>query len=159
MDADTRAKEEARAAAEKKAAFTAIKTLRERCPFADMKACKQALQEHRGDVEAAAVALGAAEEARTRTEAEAKAAAAVGIAPPHTVQGGAVLMGVPAHLAPPAVVPEPFDYFNSLFGGAPVAPTADAAMPKSPAPVGHDTGGAGCVLYVRARELVLVQVC
>ena len=60
-----------------------IKQLRERCPFADMKTCKQALTEHGGDVEAAAAAL--APKAQTQPAAAGEAAA-----PPVKVSEAAV---------------------------------------------------------------------
>ena len=37
--------------------FAAIKQLRERCPFADMKMCKEALRDHGCDIALAAEAL------------------------------------------------------------------------------------------------------
>ena len=37
--------------------FAAIKQLRERCPFADMKMCKEALRDTAGDIDAAAAVL------------------------------------------------------------------------------------------------------
>jgi translation elongation factor EF-Ts len=37
--------------------FAAIKQLRERCPFADMKLCKEALRDHGCDITLAAEAL------------------------------------------------------------------------------------------------------
>ena len=37
--------------------FAAIKQLREQCPFADMKLCKEALRDHGCDIALAAAAL------------------------------------------------------------------------------------------------------